>query len=143
MEGPYLQSEPVASRREFPLFLVDETDLKTPETGEGGGQAQIRKAGETTWTNTDATLIHIGNGHYVLVLTAAELNTIGPFAIRFKSANTAEFQHTGWVSATSSEISLDEVNEKIDGVQARLRAIEFLVNKTNRATQPDPFISPL
>jgi len=143
MQGPFGRSEPVASKREFALFLVDASDHSTPETGEGGGQPQIRKPGATSWTNTEATMIHIGNGHYVLVLTASELDTLGTFSIRYKSGNTDEFQDTGVVVASSGEISLDEVNAKIDKNRSILKRIQWQTNTIKKRTEPDPFINPL
>lgn len=92
----YTLSEGTAARRRFPVYLVDATDGLTPETGESGGQAQISKVGGA-WANTTATLTAVGNGHYYVELTATELNTLGYFAIRYKSANTAEFNMDGQV----------------------------------------------
>jgi hypothetical protein len=92
----FKQSESTAARRRFPLFLVDATDHVTPETGEAGGQPQISKNGGA-WTNTTATLTAVGNGHYYVELTAAELDTVGMVSIRYKSANTIEFNASGQV----------------------------------------------
>jgi hypothetical protein len=83
-------SEATAARRRFPVYLVDATDGLTPETGEAGGQPQIQKSGGA-WANTSATLSAIGNGAYYVELTQAELDTLGDGQIRYKSANTAEF----------------------------------------------------
>lgn len=98
MSRLYVQSEGTAARRRFPVYLVDATDGITPETGETGGQPQISKVGGA-WSNTTATLTAIGNGAYYVELTAAELDTLGSFQIRFKSANTAEFNLDGEVVA--------------------------------------------
>jgi len=73
-------------------------DGLTPETGEAGGQSQISKVGGA-WANTTATLTAVGNGHYYVELTATELDTLGYFAIRYKSAATAEFNMDGQVVA--------------------------------------------
>ena len=99
MSRLYKQNEGTAARREFPVFLVDATDGITPEIGEAGGQPQISKAGATTFTNTTATLVAIGNGGYIVVLTVAEFDTLGRFLVRYKSAATAEFQLDGEVVA--------------------------------------------
>lgn len=85
----FTQSEATAARRRVVLFLVDATDGITAETGEAGGQPQLSKAG-AAWANTTATLTAIGNGAYYVELTAAELDTLGTGAVRYKSANTAE-----------------------------------------------------
>ncbi len=143
MQGPFTINEPVSSKREFVFFLVDATDLSSPETGEANGQPQIRKPGATSWTNTDAKLVHVGNGHYLITLLASEIDTLGKFSIRYKSGNTAEFQDTGKVQANSDEVSLDEINAKIDKNRSILKAIQFKVNQVERRTQPDPFINPL
>lgn len=86
----YQQSEATAAQRRVEVYLVDATDGLTPETGEATGQPQISKIGGA-WANTSATLVAIGNGAYYVILTATELNTLGFFAIRYKSAATAEF----------------------------------------------------
>jgi len=143
MQGPYTINETDSEQREFLFFLVDATDLSTPETGEAGGQPQIRKPGEIVWTNTDALLVHVGNGHYMITLTAAELDTLGEFSIRYKSANTAEFQDVGTVTSTSAEISLDEINSKVDQNRSLLKEIQFNLNRVEKRTQEDPFVSPL
>jgi hypothetical protein len=98
MSRLYVQSEGTAARRRFPVYLVDATDGITPETGEAAGQPQISKAG-AAWGNTTATLSAIGNGAYYVELTAAELDTLGSFQVRYKSANTAEFNMDGEVVA--------------------------------------------
>lgn len=86
----FQQSEATAARRRVPVYLVDATDGITPETGETGGQPQLSKNG-AAWGNTSATLVAIGNGGYYVELTAGELDTLGFAKVRYKSANTAEF----------------------------------------------------
>lgn len=86
----FWQSEGTAARRRFHLYLVDATDGLTPETGEAGGQPQISKNGGA-FSNTSATLTSVGNGAYYVELTATELDTLGGIMVRYKSANTAEF----------------------------------------------------
>ena len=98
MSRQYLLSEGTAAERRFPVYLVDATDGITPETGESAGQPQISKAGGA-WANTTNTLTAIGNGAYYVELTATELNTLGTFQVRYKSANTAEFNMDGQVVA--------------------------------------------
>ena len=84
-------SEATSARRQFYLHLVDATDGITPETGEAAGQPQYSKNG-AAWGNTSATLTAVGNGLYYVVLTTGELDTLGTIAVRYKSANTCEFQ---------------------------------------------------
>jgi len=143
MQGPYTLSEPVSSNAEFAFFLVDAANHYSPVTSEGGEQPQIRKAGDTTWTDTSATLLHIGNGHYTIVLTPTELDTLGLFSIRYKSANTDEFQDTGKVQASSGEVSLDEVNAKLDALTGRINTLEFLLKRAEDRASEDNFLSPL
>ena len=89
-------SEATAARRRFFLHLVDATDGITPETGEAAGQPQVSQNG-AAFANTTATLTAVANGLYYVELTAAELNTLGKVIVRYKSANTAEFQDVGMV----------------------------------------------
>lgn len=98
MGQTFVQSEATAARRRFYLRLVDATDGLTPETGETGGQPQFSKNGEV-WGNTDNLLVAVGNGAYYVELIAEELDTLGTIAVRYKSANTAEFQETAPVQA--------------------------------------------
>lgn len=85
-----------AEHRRFFLFLVDETDGKTPELGEADGQPQISKNG-STFVDTDGLLVSVGNGCYYVELTAVELDTSGHIIVRYKSAETLEFQDVGLV----------------------------------------------
>lgn len=90
----YKVSEGTAERRRVPIHCVDATNGYDPETGEAGGQPQIAMVGGTppAFANTSALLVAIGNGSYYVELTALELGTIGPFLVRYKSANTREAQ---------------------------------------------------
>jgi len=129
----FTQSEADSAKRRFFLHLVDATDGLTPETGEAGGQPQISKNGGA-FANTGATLSAVGNGLYYVALTAGELDTLGKVVVRYKSANTAEFQDVGMVYAldlfkatvnpadggiTAAAIATDAVNEIADGVLSR------------------------
>lgn len=96
----FVQSEGTAARRRFPVYLVDATDGITPETGEGSGQPQISKNGGA-FANTSATLTAVANGAYYVELTAGELDTLGTIIVRFKSANTAEFNMHATVVAAN------------------------------------------
>lgn len=80
-----------SNRRRLYLFLVDATDGITPELGEAGGQPQISKNGGS-FINTTNVLVSISNGSYYVQLTTDEVDTLGWMLIRYKSANTAEFQ---------------------------------------------------
>lgn len=96
MSRIYMLSDNTATRRRFPIYLVDATDGITPETGEAGGQPQLAKNGGA-FVNTAATLTSVGNGNYYVEFTGTEINTLGMIQVRFKSANTAEFAMDGQV----------------------------------------------
>ena len=143
MQGPYLLGEANAAASEFAFFLVDAGDLSTPETGEAGGQPEIRKPGSVVWVSTSAILTHIGDGHYIIALTTAELDTVGTFGVRYKSDNTAEFQDTGTVSATAGDASLAALSEQITMLGIRMGVIEYLLDKVEKDTESKQFVSPL
>lgn len=115
-------SEATAARRYFYLHLVDATDGLTPETGEAAGQPQISKNG-AGFGNTTATLTAISNGAYYVALTAAELDTLGAIIVRYKSANTAEFQDLAYVVAYDSydvtAQGLTNLDAKVSDVKAK------------------------
>ena len=90
------QSESLAPRLRIYLFLVDATDMKTPETGEAGGQPQISANG-AAFGNTTNTLTAVGNGLYYVLLTTTEVGTVGYHVVRYKSAATCEAQTGVWV----------------------------------------------
>ena len=87
----YYKNESTAARRRLPLHLVDATDGITPRTAEAGGQPQISFSGGT-FASTVNTLTAVGSGLYYVALDTTELNNLGPAVVRYKSANTAEFQ---------------------------------------------------
>jgi len=120
-------SESTAARRYFYLHLVDATDGLTPETGEAGGQPQISING-AGFGNTTATLTSIGNGAYYVALTAAELGTLGAILVRYKSANTAEFQDLAYVVAYDSYDAAAQGLTNLD-VVVSTRAVESTVAK--------------
>lgn len=141
MQPPKLLSEPESIKREIAFFLVDYTDGKEAETEETG-VAQIRKPGEITWTNTENYILHIGFGHYIIILTQTELDTLGLVSIRYKSEETVEFQDTFQVTTESDGISLEKIYAKLNLMDYRLRRIEFWVKRTDKQIKPDPFQSP-
>lgn len=100
-------SETSASKRRFPLFLVDVTDGYTPETGEAGGQPQISINGGS-FGNTNGILVHVGNGYYYVELTVSELSSLGHVNVRYKSANTREFQDIAFVEP-GGDNSIDDL----------------------------------
>lgn len=96
----FTQSEAIAARRRFHLFLVDAIDGITAKTGEAAGQPQVSKNGGA-WANTTNTLTAIGNGSYYVELTTTELDTLGTVHVRYKSAATAEFSDAAPVIAAN------------------------------------------
>lgn len=90
-------NEPSPVFRQFYVFLVDATDGLTPELGEAGGQPQISING-AGFAPTSAVLVAVGNGAYYVVLSQSEVGAKGFFLVRYKSANTAEFQALGQVT---------------------------------------------
>lgn len=126
-------SESTAARRRFYIFCVDATDGITPEIGEAG-QPQISING-ASFINTGGTLINIGNGAYYVELSVAELTTLGKIIVRYKSANTAEFQDVGYVQA-SGEVSTDDLKSLLIQIQQKINWIEYLLQKVEaRAIQ--------
>lgn len=91
----YRQSESTATRRRVPIHLVDVDDGITPMTGVVA-TPQLSKNG-AAFADTSAAVVEIGNGAYYVQLTAAELDTLGFFIVRCKTAATAEYQIHGRV----------------------------------------------
>lgn len=114
-------SEGTAARRRFFLHLVDATDGITPETGEAAGQPQVSKNG-AAFGNTSATLTAVANGLYYVELTAAELDTLGKVIVRYKSANTAEFQDIGMVFTLDLFTSVTQTGDSYARVGAPVGA---------------------
>lgn len=137
----FTQSESVATRRLFFIFCVDATDGITPETGEAGGQPQISINGGA-FANTEATLLAIGNGAYSVQLTTTELATLGKVIVRYKSANTAEFQDVGYVQATG-EVSNDAIKALLLSMQQKINWIEHLLQRGEAAAVKQQDISVL
>ncbi len=151
MQGPFEQSEATAARRRVYFFLVDATDGKTPETGEAAGQPQISIAG-ASWTNTTGTLVAVGNGSYYVELSTIELGTLGVYSIRYKSANTCEFQdcfyviptdpYTNWSTFSSgvNAVTLtlhDEVAADVPGVLCVVRSTDEATEYAHGVTATD------
>jgi hypothetical protein len=87
------QNETTAAKRRMYFHVVDVNDGMTPENGEAGGQPQL-SIGGAAWTDSDNTLILIGNGRYYVELSASEVANTCVIEGRYKSANTAEIPGT-------------------------------------------------
>lgn len=81
---------PPGATAELHFFLVDATDGLTAETGEAGGQPQIRVAGGAFTNVGVGVLVDKGSGHYAAVVEAATLTQGVVVEGRYKSAATAE-----------------------------------------------------
>jgi len=99
MSRIYVQSEATAIRRDFPIYLVNSSDGATPVTSQGGSAPQLWVCGSTAWTNCNTNAVEIGTGFYSVRLTAGELGTLGPFAVRYNTAAALEFNMDGVVVA--------------------------------------------
>jgi hypothetical protein len=118
-------AETAANMKRVALHLVDATDGKTPETGEGAGQPQINLA-FAGWVNSANTLVHQGNGWYYLELVNAERAVLGIHGVRYKSAATAEFQAVFQVVAFNPN----------DAVSMGMSALSVLVSSLVEPTAP-------
>jgi hypothetical protein len=76
-------SESTAARRRIPVYLVDETDGKTPETGitVSTGDLKLSKNGATE-SNHSGTWTEVASGLYYYEATSGELNTVGFLTVR-------------------------------------------------------------
>jgi len=100
-------SEATAARRRVYFHLVDATDGITAETGEATGQPQFSING-AGFNNTTNTLVSIGSGGYYVEMDVSELATLGAFMVRYKSANTAEFQDAHQVVGYDPFVAADQ-----------------------------------
>jgi len=142
----FKKDESTAARRRFYVHLVDATDGMTVEVGESGGQPQISKNG-AAFGNTSATLTSIGNGAYYVELSASELDTLGVILVRYKSANTTEFQDIGYVLANdmyaATTVDLTGIEASLTAIQAKTDnlptdpADESLIIAAIAASSPD------
>ena len=143
MQQEFLLNEPVAAQRL--VFLFPTTDGVTGKlSGVAGNKAQI-SIGNAAFVNTINTIVQFtGTTTYPLYyvqLEANEVATLGHGIVTYEGDTW--FAGIFKVVSTSNEVSLDEVNAKLDSSLKRLRYIEFAVNRVDKRTQKDPFVSPL
>src|SRR5687768_1033516 len=88
-----LLSEATAARRRIPLYLVDDTDGKTPETGVtfSAGEIKVSKNGGADG-NHGGTVSEIALGRYYYEATAAEFDTLGFLSLSFTKTGIRTFQ---------------------------------------------------
>jgi len=127
--------ETLAAKRRFPLFLVDDTDGSTPEDGEDAGQPQISINGGA-FNSTFNLLVFISDGAYYVELTVLELNTLGIIRIRYKSANTREFQMPADV-LPGGDSSIDELKSLMLRNLRKTNRIEQLLKERDEAILTD------
>lgn len=87
-----LQSESTAARRRIPVYLVDDTDGKTPETGItfSTGDIKVSKNGAAE-ANHGGTVTELANGMYYYEATSGELDTLGFISLRFIKSGVRTF----------------------------------------------------
>ena len=85
-------SEGTAARRRIPLYLVEDSDGKTPKTGVTfvAGDIKLSKNGAAE-ANHGGTVSELAGGMYYYEATAAELDTFGFVSIRFTKAALRTF----------------------------------------------------
>jgi hypothetical protein len=86
------QSESTAVLTRIPLFLVDDTDGKTPEPSVTlvTGDLKVSKNGGS-FVNGAGTFTNSGAGLYYYNPTSTELDTLGPFLVKFEKAGVRLF----------------------------------------------------
>lgn len=112
-------NEATATKRRVGFFLVDATDLFTPENGEAGGQPQISIDGGTFSNGGIGTLVLIGNGEYYADIQQAALVAGRIIRTRYKSANTAEcpgdtVQVMGWDPSGETPVHIETRSDNVE-----------------------------
>lgn len=117
----FLQSESTAARRRIPVYLVDDADGKTPETGItfSAGDIKVSKNGGAE-ANHGGTVTELAGGMYYYEATSGELDTLGFLSIRFTKSGVRTFVAAHQVIA----IDLNSYNAIADAVLARTLGTE-------------------
>lgn len=86
-------SEGTAARRRFLVYMVDDTDGKTPETGQtlSAGEVKISKNGGAE-ANHAGALTELAGGAYYYECTSGELDTIGMLSWRLVKSGIRTLQ---------------------------------------------------
>lgn len=96
----FLQSESIAERRHWVIVLVDSTDGVTGKTGQTG-QVYLSKNGSTPALSTNS-IVEVDStnmpGHYYVILTVGELDTLGFISLVKKTASTLAFHDRAIIS---------------------------------------------
>lgn len=87
-----IQSQATAAERRIPLYLVDDTDGKTPETGLvfAAGELLVSKNGAVE-ANAAGVITERAGGLYYYEFTQAELDTLGFVTLRVVKAGVRQF----------------------------------------------------
>ena len=98
-------SEATAEQRRILVYLVDDTDGKTPVTGVtiSTGDAKISKNGAAE-VDHEGTLTELGGGLYYYEFTTGEVDTLGFISLRLIKTGVRTFVTVGQVDARGSAI---------------------------------------
>ena len=97
------QSDATAARRRVPVYLLDDTDGKTPETGVSfsAGEIKISKNGAAE-ANHAGSVTEIAGGLYYYEFTSGEIDTEGFVTARFTKTGVRTFVASAQVRAASA-----------------------------------------
>lgn len=129
-------NEPVANWRRIPLFLVDATDVKTPEGGQTG-YAWLQMNG-ASWVSSLNRIVEPSNpitittgGHY-LELDASEVQVIGFLLIYYKASATASFMASVQITNAPSQANFSAILSRLVAVEQGVDQVIFLLGGTKR-----------
>lgn len=100
-----------ASTPKLIVFMADETDKDTPETGLTVA-VKISKNGGSFATCTNSPATEIADGYYSIVLTATETNTDGPVILEASATGAAESRQVFTVAEADNVTMADAEIEK-------------------------------
>lgn len=110
-----------------PVYLVDDTDGKTPETGIAYGDLTVKyaKEGDTslsTKTMASADWEELGDGWYRIRFSTTELNTAGNFEYDVVASGTRHYPgHLEIVEKTKDDLATDlaTIDTVVDAIKAK------------------------
>jgi hypothetical protein len=127
------KNEAVAKYRRVYFKLVDATDLKTAEPGEADGQPYISFNG-ADYVTTENVLVAISSGtygSYYVELTPDEVNNEKGCLIRYKSANTAEFEDVVFFEVQDDTI-INQIRTKVQNTFSQVIKTSQGINKISQ-----------
>lgn len=121
------QSEAAAALRRIPVYLADDTDGRTPETGVSfaAGEIRVSKNGAAE-VNHAGAVTEIAGGLYYYEATAAELDTLGFLAIRFSKTGVRTFAAVHQV--VPAGLTATAVRTEMDANSAKLANLDAAVS---------------